>query len=78
MFRRIRKIKIHAGYDAATTDFDIALIEVSQPMDFSSGAVGPICTDQGEDDFTGKLNGLLFQEIGCNDKIFILPDGIVA
>ena len=72
MFRRIRKIKIHAGYDAATTDFDIALIEVSQPMDFSSGAVGPICTDQGEDDFTGNSMDYYFMKL---DEMTRFPFG---
>ncbi len=40
--RRTRRIKMHARYDALTTDYDVALIELDRPVRFGEGAA-PVC-----------------------------------
>ena len=40
--RRVKKVKIHAGYDDLTNDNDIALIKLSAPVEMG-GSIGTIC-----------------------------------
>ena len=40
--RRAKTIKYHASYNAETTDYDIALIELDRPIEYSENC-RPIC-----------------------------------
>lgn len=40
--RKVRRIKMHAGYNTTTTDYDIALIEMDKPVEFKEN-IRPVC-----------------------------------
>ena len=40
--RNIRKLKIHAGYNDDTTNYDIALIELKEPLTYNR-YISPVC-----------------------------------
>ena len=50
---KVRRIKMHASYDTANTDHDIALIEMDRPVDFSHG-VRPVCLPDEDATFVGE------------------------
>ena len=51
--RNISKLKMHARYSTYTTNNDIALIEMDEPVTFKSH-IRPICLPDANEDFTGK------------------------
>ncbi len=51
--RKVRKLKIHAKYNASTTDYDIGLIQMDQPVVFER-SVRPVCLPREDlQDITG-------------------------
>ena len=51
----IKRIKYHLNYDKETTDFDVAVIELKDPIEFRPNA-RPICLPESSDnsDFVGR------------------------
>ena len=50
---KVRRIKMHASYDTANTDHDIALIEMDRPVKFTRG-VKPVCLAEEKASFVGE------------------------
>ena len=50
---KVRRIKMHASYDTANTDHDIALIEMNRPVKFTK-AIRPVCLAEEEATFVGE------------------------
>ena len=47
-YRNVSLVVVHPGFDANTFENDISLIKLAEPLDFSTGKVGPIAIiDQG-------------------------------
>ena len=54
--RRVRRLKMHRLYDAVTTDYDVALIEMDREIEYAP-EIRPICLllpeEEGDVDYTG-------------------------
>jgi len=47
-------VKMHEQYDPSTIDYDIAVITVEEPFDFSDPKVGPVCLPSKDAEHDGK------------------------
>ena len=57
---KVRRIKMHASYDTANTDHDIALIEMDRPVKFTK-AIRPVCLAEEKASFVGEEHIYNFQ-----------------
>ena len=51
---RINKVKYHVNYNRDTTDSDVALIELKEPIEYRDNAK-PICLPEETESFIGKV-----------------------
>jgi secreted trypsin-like serine protease len=52
--RKVRKIKMHASYNTTNTDYDVALIEMDEKIEFSD-IVRPVCLALDGMNLVGKM-----------------------
>lgn len=56
--RGVERVVKHAGYNSATYNNDIALVRLDKPVDFTGGALRPVCMPTPGKSFTG-LEGVV-------------------
>lgn len=52
--KNVKRVIVHKGYDAATFENDLALLELESPVQFDTHIV-PICMPDDNEDFTGQM-----------------------
>ncbi len=65
MTRKVRRIMMHKSYNARNTDYDIAVIEMDRPVEYSDN-VRPVCLPEKDMEFTGKVTYLDYVTQPCD------------
>ena len=55
---RVRRVKYHINYNKETTDADVALIELKEPIEFRANAA-PVCLPP----HSSRIRGIFFQKV---------------